>query len=264
MTNGLGPGRTGFGWAVESSVEAYASDAVSTPISDPEAWVGDLVARARIETGNAATSSAGEPDLDQGFLADDETLSNGLRRFLASAGLLTWQDLADADLDRLEETQGLVAWGDRIAHWHAVSRLLVRGVVDRVFDARVLAACEITSAQSLRDARPYELLHRIRQLRDSEEGRRLLATGSDDELSRLCGWVKTLEIARPLHEFGFMSVAEQRPHARIASDFGVLGRSLSLRSGATRACPRSRPDLAPRSRRGKPIGTRFQPRGRTT
>lgn len=203
----------GVDWAVESSVEAYSSLDAWEAIEDPETWINRLLDEEGFEPKPTKPVSSSRIDWADQLLVNEESLSASLQRFLANEGLKTWRDLADCQLDSLQQRQGLVAWSDRVGHWRAVSRLLCQRVVDRIFDARVLAACEIESTAQLQAARPYDLLQRIRQLRDTEEGRRLLASGSDEELSRLCSWVKTLEIARPLHEFGFQDVENLRRHS---------------------------------------------------
>lgn len=223
----------GVDWAVESSVEAYSSLDRLEAIDDPEAWISQLLDEEGFETPQRAPEApARRNQWAEQLLVDEQTLSTSLQRFLASEGLKTWRDLAEAPLEPLQQRQGLVAWTDRVTHWRAVSRLLCQSVVDRIFDARVLAACEIDSASRLQEARAYDLLQRIRQLRDTEEGRRLLASGSDDELTRLCSWVKTLEIARPLHEFGYQDSETLRRSSldRDSHDSGPSDGSSSDRS----------------------------------
>lgn len=194
-------------WTTESQIEAYSTGDRLDRIDDPEAWIGQWLEEDDLDGERPSASSSDAFGLWSGRSLDTgELVSVALRRWLASQSITTWGELARADRNRLVEGQPLVAWTDRIAPWHATAMLLCDGVVDRPFDALILAHCGIDSMNALRATRPFDLLQRIRALRETEDGRRLLAGGTDDELSRLCAWVKTLELARPLHEFGYRDV----------------------------------------------------------
>jgi hypothetical protein len=59
----------------------------------------------------------------------------------------------------------------------------------RAYDARILVAGGVQSAEELARLSPEELLQRVERCLASEHGQRLFRLGDDEELARLASWV---------------------------------------------------------------------------
>ncbi|MCU0707338.1 MAG: DUF4332 domain-containing protein [Pirellula sp.] len=92
-----------------------------------------------------------------------------------------------------------------VAIWDLPTLRRVRSIVDlmcrtpqmRPFDAKVLVACGIDSARTLRGVQAQELARRVDRFLSSESGRLLWRTGSDSERARLRHWLDTTLAASP-------------------------------------------------------------------
>ncbi|MDP6718500.1 MAG: DUF4332 domain-containing protein, partial [Pirellulaceae bacterium] len=60
----------------------------------------------------------------------------------------------------------------------------------REYDARILVACGITDPNQLRQIPPIEVRSMIERFADSSEGRAMLLSGTEFELSRVADWVR--------------------------------------------------------------------------
>ena len=244
-------------WRAEDRIEAYATGSSLDRVEDPEAWLSQWLG----DDDSAATKPVTRMAWSVLPLEGDTMMSASLVRWLAGQGITTWGALADADLQGLKKRQGLVAWNDRVEAWHATAKLLCRGGVPGVFDARVLAACEVTEPKELDRYPAFELLQRIRALGAHEEGRRLLAAGSDEELTRLCGWVSSLEHARSMREFGYRdaTVAETSQESSSKATEAISREDRKERKGDPSSKERAARPSREKDAAGKRKTLRFDP-----
>ena len=201
-------------WAEAQSQEAYdTTDGLNSV--EPSRWIESWLPETPATPTRDSRPFAQRPI--QGTEGVPASLSIGLLRH----DVATWGQLAEADLAPL-----LVLWDDEgretreLESWHAVAVLLCKGGVKTVFDARVLAACGIQHPREIATINGYDLFERIRRLRDDARGRAILACGSDEELAKLCSWVKSLEHSQPLATFGYRDTTSTRTETRVVSKEG--------------------------------------------
>jgi hypothetical protein len=89
---------------------------------------------------------------------------------------------------------------ETIRGWQTVARLMCDTTNLRAYDARILAASGVTSADALERLAPEELLERVAHFLETDQGRALFRQGDDDELARLASWIGTGRTTQSLRE----------------------------------------------------------------
>jgi hypothetical protein len=89
---------------------------------------------------------------------------------------------------------------ETIRRWQAIARLMCDTPNLRAYDARILAASGVASADELERLAPEELLERVSRCLETDQGRSLFRQGDDDELARLASWVGSGRTTQTLRE----------------------------------------------------------------
>ncbi|MBW3598126.1 MAG: DUF4332 domain-containing protein [Planctomycetes bacterium] len=133
---------------------------------------------------------------------------------LASLGVETVGDfLALAPHAIAERLSPLEFSTETIRRWQATARLMCDTPNLRIYDARILAASGIASAEELNRLSSEELLTRVERCLESDEGRRLLALGDDEELTRLASWINAGRATQSLREAQRRNRSRRGAHA---------------------------------------------------
>jgi hypothetical protein len=85
---------------------------------------------------------------------------------------------------------------EQINRWQAVVWLLCNVPVLRVADARILVACGVTEPEHLASSHPQQLLERVQRFVSSAEGQRFTNLPADLDLTRVHGWLRSLQAFR--------------------------------------------------------------------
>ena len=169
--------------------------------------------------------------------------------------------LMQQDSNRLADALGLVnVDASTIRRWQAECRLVCRVPQLRGFDARVLVGCGVTTPAQLAAIHPVDLLQQVEAFLSTNQGQKILLSGSSHELSRITTWIAEANSGERVGDTSFArdrrrSRAQdlrradggsiQVPVARADSDNefdslryeyesgarGIAGRRSSLRSG---------------------------------
>ncbi|MEM8671867.1 MAG: DUF4332 domain-containing protein [Planctomycetota bacterium] len=100
--------------------------------------------------------------------------------------------LMQQDANRLADALGMATVSAAtVRQWQAESRLCCRVPQLRNFDARILVGCGITTPAQLASIHPTDLLHEVEAFLTTEQGQRILRSGSSQELSRITTWIAT-------------------------------------------------------------------------
>jgi hypothetical protein len=98
--------------------------------------------------------------------------------------------LMQQDANRLADALGLASVdAATVRRWQAESRLCCRVPQLRNFDARILVGCGITTPAQLAAIHPMDLLDDVEAFLATEEGQRILRSGSSQELARITTWI---------------------------------------------------------------------------
>jgi hypothetical protein len=111
-------------------------------------------------------------------------------------------------------------WGltrDTIQHWQALARLICRVPGLQPYDARILVACGVTDPEQLLETSFSELRERVRKLASSADGRAILLSGTELELSRISDWLHVPSADKPLMAEGRSPRSAPTRNARSAS-----------------------------------------------
>jgi len=98
--------------------------------------------------------------------------------------------LMQQDANRLSDALGLAdVDASTIRRWQSECRLVCRVPKLRGFDARVLVGCGVTTPAQLAATHPTDLLQQVEDFLATEQGQRVLLSGSSRELSRITSWI---------------------------------------------------------------------------
>ncbi|WP_372725222.1 DUF4332 domain-containing protein, partial [Novipirellula sp.] len=98
--------------------------------------------------------------------------------------------LMQQDPNRLSDALGLASVdASTIRRWQSECRLVCRVPKLRGFDARVLVGCGVTNPAQLASIHPTDLLQRVEDFLATEQGQKVLLSGSSRELSRITSWI---------------------------------------------------------------------------
>lgn len=98
--------------------------------------------------------------------------------------------LMQQDPNRLADALGLAnVDAATIRRWQSECRLVCHVPHLRGFDARVLVGCGIADPAHLASTDPVELLERVESFLATEQGQRILLSGTSYELSRITSWI---------------------------------------------------------------------------
>ena len=98
--------------------------------------------------------------------------------------------LMQQDANRLSDALGLASVDAvTVRRWQSECRLVCRVPQLRGFDARILVGCGITDPGQLAAIAPIDLLDRVKDFLATEQGQRVLLSGSSYELSRITSWI---------------------------------------------------------------------------
>ena len=98
--------------------------------------------------------------------------------------------LMQQDANRLADALGLAnVDASTIRRWQNECRLVCRVPRLRGFDARVLVGCGVKDPAHLASIHPTDLLQRVEDFLATEEGQKVLLSGSSRELSRITSWI---------------------------------------------------------------------------
>ncbi|GAA5506038.1 DUF4332 domain-containing protein [Novipirellula caenicola] len=98
--------------------------------------------------------------------------------------------LMQQDPNRLSDALGLASVdASTIRRWQSECRLVCRVPKLRGFDARVLVGCGVTDPAQLASIHPTDLLQRVEDFLATEQGQKVLLSGSSRELSRITSWI---------------------------------------------------------------------------
>lgn len=109
--------------------------------------------------------------------------------------------------------------GKMVANWQSQALLMCHVARLREYDARILVGCGITDPNQLRQIPPTEVRAMIERFAESSEGRAMLLSGTEFELSRVTDWVRTDEYEHQPQRYA------ARDHAR--SSYQASSRSAS-------------------------------------
>ncbi|MEM6776983.1 MAG: DUF4332 domain-containing protein [Planctomycetota bacterium] len=116
----------------------------------------------------------------------DAVAASKLRRI----GISHITHLMNQDSNRLADTLGLSGVdAPVIRRWQSECRLMCRVPQLRGFDARVLVGCGIRGPEQLADVAPSDLLEQVKTFLATEQGQRILLSGTSYELSRITSWI---------------------------------------------------------------------------
>lgn len=98
--------------------------------------------------------------------------------------------LMQQDPNRLADALGLSnVDASTIRRWQSECRLVCRVPKLRGFDARVLVGCGVTDPAQLASIHPTDLLQRVEDFLATDQGQKVLLSGSSRELSRITSWI---------------------------------------------------------------------------
>ncbi|EMI16047.1 hypothetical protein RMSM_07034 [Rhodopirellula maiorica SM1] len=98
--------------------------------------------------------------------------------------------LMQQDPNRLSDALGLASVdASTIRRWQSECRLVCRVPKLRGFDARVLVGCGVTNPAQLASIHPTDLLQRVEDFLATDQGQKVLLSGSSRELSRITSWI---------------------------------------------------------------------------
>ncbi|TWU40827.1 DUF4332 domain-containing protein [Novipirellula artificiosorum] len=98
--------------------------------------------------------------------------------------------LMQQDPNRLADALGLANVDAKtIRRWQSECRLVCRVPKLRGFDARVLVGCGVTDPAQLASTHPTDLLQSVEDFLATEQGQKVLLSGSSRELSRITSWI---------------------------------------------------------------------------
>lgn len=121
---------------------------------------------------------------------ESPSIDGALASRLRNLGIDRIGDLLDADpawvADQIRQS-GILA--NTVASWQAEASLLCSIRQLRPFDARLLVSTGVRSPQQLAQMHPSQLLDRVERFVATDQGRRLLRSGSSYELSRITTWI---------------------------------------------------------------------------
>lgn len=110
--------------------------------------------------------------------------------WLRAIGVTTIEDLLAADPEYISRHELQATWSsDAVRQWQARARLLCSVPALRPYDARILVACGIASAEKLSSLAPGQLRQRVRRLAVTAEGQSILLSGAEFELDRVVNWL---------------------------------------------------------------------------
>jgi len=118
---------------------------------------------------------------------------------LHGAGVRTIEELLNVAPERIAEKlnqKRLTA--DIIRRWQVQAQLVCRIPELRGHDAQILAACGISTPESLASRTPAELLAAIKPFLETAEGRRVLRNQNGPDLQEVTEWIQWAANARPL------------------------------------------------------------------
>jgi len=189
-------------------LEARPWDAVETP--------DELTDRVRLALQTAPGPAGGDPLFDRDlpcsplqaaeavreaapdyYLTENEAIEHAPSIDRANAdrlkriGILRVGDLlrvsVAAAASELRHT-GITA--EMIGNWQAQARLVCQVPGLRPYDARILAACGITTPATLRETASRDLREMVRDFAASPDGQAVLLSGTEYELARVTEWIK--------------------------------------------------------------------------
>ncbi len=139
-----------------------------------------------------------EREVDANFhLFDDSpieqspSLSSDNAVRLRRLGITTVSELLEVSGDDIaSELSYAGVSGSMVADWKSQALMMCRFARLREYDARILVACGITDPNQLRQIPPIEVRSMIERFADSSEGRAMLLSGTEFELSRIADWVR--------------------------------------------------------------------------
>jgi hypothetical protein len=118
---------------------------------------------------------------------------------LHGAGVRTIEELLNVAPERIAEKlnqKRLTA--DIIRRWQVQAQLVCRIPELRGHDAQILAACGISTPESLASRTPGELLAAMKPFLETAEGRRVLRNQNGPDLQEVTEWIQWAANARPL------------------------------------------------------------------
>jgi len=118
---------------------------------------------------------------------------------LHGAGVRTIEELLNVAPERIAEKlnqKRLTA--DIIRRWQVQAQLVCRIPELRGHDAQILAACGISTPESLASRTPAELLAAMKPFLETAEGRRVLRNQNGPDLQEVTEWIQWAANARPL------------------------------------------------------------------
>lgn len=118
---------------------------------------------------------------------------------LHGAGVRTIEELLNVTPERIAEKlnqKRLTA--DIIRRWQVQAQLVCRIPELRGHDAQILAACGISTPESLASRTPAELLAAMKPFLETAEGRRVLRNQNGPDLEEVTEWIQWAANARPL------------------------------------------------------------------
>ncbi|MGV2335277.1 MAG UNVERIFIED_CONTAM: DUF4332 domain-containing protein [Planctomycetaceae bacterium] len=118
---------------------------------------------------------------------------------LHGAGVRTIEELLNVAPERIAEKlnqKRLTA--DIIRRWQVQAQLVCRIPELRGHDAQILAACGISTPESLASRTPAELLAAMKPFLETAEGRRVLRNQNGPDLEEVTEWIQWAANARPL------------------------------------------------------------------
>ncbi|MEY3173248.1 MAG: hypothetical protein RLZZ436_1162 [Planctomycetota bacterium] len=118
---------------------------------------------------------------------------------LHDAGVRTIEELLNIPAERIAEKLNQKRLTAQIIHrWQVQAQLVCRIPELRGHDAQILAACGISSPESLASCTPAELLAAMKPFLESAEGRRVLRNQNGPDLQEVTEWIQWAANARPL------------------------------------------------------------------
>lgn len=130
------------------------------------------------------------------FLTDDSPIDQApsidavAANWLAQIGIVRVGQLLAADPRSLAERLELSDVTPRLVRrWQGEAQLVCTVPQLRNFDARVLFGCGFTDAKQLAQMHPGQLLEKVEAFLATEQGRRILQSGTSYELSRITSWI---------------------------------------------------------------------------
>lgn len=151
---------------------------------------------------------------------------------LRRLGITTVGDLLDARTNEIAaELSYAGITSSMVADWQAQALMMCGVARLREYDARILVACGITNPTQLRKIPPVEVRSMIERFAHSSEGRAMLLSGTEFELSRVTNWVRTEEAVNGPRQAGSRGMASAGTRA---SSPPATGDRASFRSSSDR------------------------------